>query len=284
MPYFTRRLFPLVIVNQNTCRMVEIFGKFHRQLRAGYHFVPPFISHLSEEIDLREYTTTIVNQEVITKDNIKIKINGAIFCQNLDPQKVAYSITNPSEAIKIIAESMLRCEIGKTPLDVVLHNRQDINEKLKNEIMSYADRWGVTCFRYEITEVKIDDEFVKYMNYEAESERQRRTLQLDAQSFEQSNINNAQQKKNILINQKKYEGRALYYFLSAWAARARVLKEFLAGDPQNKIVLESKLRSDLIKSYEELGSGDKNMFVKRNLADPQNILKSISLDGTGSPK
>ena len=129
---------------------------------------------------------------MITKDNVDIKIDGVLFYKIVDAYKSTYNITDPHLSTEIMAQSLLRIEIGKITLDQVLHQRQQLNDTLLREIKAVSDRWGVECYRYEILEINIDDEFIKLMNLEADSERKKRGLVLNAEAFKVSKMNSAE--------------------------------------------------------------------------------------------
>ena len=268
------------IVTPNTCKFVERFGRYHRRLDPGLNFLIPVYENASHTISLKEFTKKITKQEVITKDNINVEIEGVLYCKILDPFKATYNIEQPEKAIEVIAQSLLRCEIGKITLDSVLHERQKLNTKLLEEIKNNAERWGIICYRYEITNIHIDPEFLKYMNYEAESEREKRKLMLQATSYEITVMNQAEQKRMEILNKKKAEARSIYFLISSWINRVKVLKDILEKKESNVDILEMKLKNDLVKTYEELGLGDKNIFVRKDISNMNDIMSTVNLKNT----
>lgn len=267
------------IVTPNTCKFIERFGRFHRRLDPGLHMLIPIYENVTQEISLKEFTKHLTGQEVITKDNINLEIDGILYCKVLDPLKTNYDVTDPEKAIEIMAQSLLRCEIGKISLDSVLHDRQKLNDKLLEEIKHYSDRWGMTCFRYEITNINIESAFSKFMNFEAESERFKRKLMLNANSIELTTHNNAQKERMVILNKKKADAKSIYYVLSAWTNRIKMLREIMEGKNGNIDLLEMKLKNDLVQSYEELGKGDKNVFLRKDISNMKDVFSSVDLKG-----
>lgn len=265
------------IVTPNTCKLIERFGRFHRKLEQGIHFMIPVYENVTQEISLKEFTKHLTGQEVITRDSINLEIDGILYCKILEPYNTNYSVSDAEKAIEIMAQSLLRCEIGKITLDSVLHERQKLNEKLLEEIKHYSDRWGMTCFRYEITNINIESSFAKFMNFEAESERYKRKLMLNAESIEITTQNNALREKTVIINNKKAEAKAIYYSIAAWINRIKVLRDLIEKDRSNTDLLEMKLKNDLIQTYEELGHGEKTMFIRKDISNVKDVLSSIDL-------
>jgi regulator of protease activity HflC (stomatin/prohibitin superfamily) len=265
----------LTIVRPNTCKLVERFGRFTRKLDPGLHFLLPVFETVSNEISFKEETKSIIRQGVITRDSIDIKIDGLIYFKVFDAYKVTYSNVDAYWATEIMAQSLLRCEIGKLTLDAILQERQKLNAHLQEEMGNVADRWGIECFRYEITNINIDENFAKFMNYEAESERQRRKLQLDAQSIEVTAINNAQKDRAVFLNQKTAEGNQHYFNYQVIQHRARVLAELLEKNEIDLHELQLKLKRDLIAAFAELSAGEKTILMRKDLGDVNKILKDL---------
>jgi len=263
------------IVRPNTCKLVERFGRFARKLDSGIHFLTPVIETVTPEISFKEEAKSINKQGVITRDSIDIKIDGLIYFKVFDAYKVTYSTIDAYRATEIMAQSLLRCEIGKLTLDAILQERQKLNAHLQEEMGNIADRWGIECFRYEITNINIDETFAKFMNYEAESERQRRKLQLEAQSIEVTAINNAQKDRSVILNEKTAEGNQQFMNFQTIQHRARVLAELMERDEIDLHDLQLKLKRDLIAAFAQLSSGDKSILMRKDLADVNKILTNL---------
>ncbi len=269
------RLFPLMIVEQNTVRLLSRFGRFRRTLQPGLQFCIPIIDQVTPPVSLKEYTRDFHEQIAITKDGLRIILDCTLYGKVVDPFQYTFGVNNAPKAVEGIAKSLLRCEIGKLSLDEVLQQRQQLNQKLSDEMQTYADRWGMTCSRYEITRVDLESAFQEYMSLEAESERERRKRRLEAQQIEQTMMNDAQRQRVTQINERTVEGKRVYFHMSVWAARIGLLRGFVDAAPQNWGILEAKLKADLIKCYGQLAKEDQQVFMRRDVTQVGQVLNSL---------
>lgn len=268
-------MFPLAIVQQNTVRMVTRFGRFKRRLNPGLHVIIPFVDRMTDPISLKENTRQFDRQNAITKDGLTVSMALTLYTRVIDPVKYAFAVEDPPKAVAGIAQSLLRCEIGKLTLDEVLQQRQQLNQKLSDEMQTYGERWGVTCSRYEITKVDLDPSFGHFMNLEAESERERRKKRLEAQQIETTTMNEAQRKRVIVVNLRAVEAKKIYFHLTAWAVRVGVLRGFVEGSEGNWAILESKLKADLVNCYGQLATGDKQVFLRHDVTKVSKALDGL---------
>jgi len=93
-------------------------------------------------------------QTAITKDNVKIRIDGVLYFKIKDPYKASYAINNPVNAISLLAQTSMRSEIGKIVLDRTFIERDNLNTNIKISLNSASEKWGVDCMRYEIKDIK----------------------------------------------------------------------------------------------------------------------------------
>lgn len=256
---------PIKMVEQNTCRLVTRFGRYVRRMDPGLNLMVPLIDVATPAISLKEDTKNFDNQKAITRDGLSVTLACTLYTRVVDPVKYHFAVDSATRAVEGIAQSLLRCEIGKLSLDQVLQQRQQLNETLSQEMTQYADRWGITCPRYEITHVDVQQAFSAFMNLEAESERERRRKQLEAQQIEATTLNAAQQNRVALVSQKTVEAKRVYFQLTAWAARVTVLRNFAELSPACWAILESKLKTDLNRCYAKLAGGNKQIFLRQDL-------------------
>lgn len=142
----------------------------------------------------------IDGQTAITKDNVKISIDGVLYFKITDPQKASYEIANPINAIALLAQTSMRSEIGKIDLDRTFEERTSLNFSIKKALNSASEKWGVDCMRYEIKDIKPPEQIKRSMELEAESERIKRSKILHSEGEMQSKINIAKsiQRESIL--------------------------------------------------------------------------------------
>lgn len=126
------RLF--TIVREKSACIVERFGKYNRTLNPGFHFVTPFVDRIAYRYSLKEQKISIEKQTAITKDNVTIQLDGALFVQITDPLKASYSIEQPFQAITLLALTVLRSEIGKMKLDGLFRERDKLNSAIHHQV------------------------------------------------------------------------------------------------------------------------------------------------------
>lgn len=277
-------MFPIKMVQQNTCLLITRFGRYTRRLDAGLHFTVPFLDFATPPISLKEDTKNFDNQKAITRDGLSVTLACTLYTRVVDPIKYHFAVDSATRAVEGIAQSLLRCEIGKLSLDQVLQQRQQLNEKLSEEMQHYADRWGITCSRYEITHVDVQHAFGAFMNLEAESERERRKKQLEAQQIEETTMNVAQQNRVAYVNLKMVEAKRVYFQLAAWAARVTVLRNFAELSPTSWAVMESKLKSDLNRCYAKLGGEHKQVILRQDILQVGRALDVLDFGGQDQKK
>ena len=134
----------------------------------------------------------IDGQTAITKDNVKINIDGVLYFKINDPQKASYEVANPINAIALLAQTSMRSEIGKIDLDRTFEERTSLNYSIKKSLNSASEKWGVECLRYEIKDIKPPEQIKRAMELEAESERIKRSKILHSEGEMRSKINIAE--------------------------------------------------------------------------------------------
>ena len=120
-------------------------------------------------------------QEVITKDNVPVKVNAVVYYRVLDPDKAIISVENYHMATLQISQTTLRGVLGQSELDEILSEREKINQKLQKIIDDQTDPWGIKVSTVEIKEVEIPDNMKRAMARQAETERDRRAKIINAQ-------------------------------------------------------------------------------------------------------
>ncbi len=122
---------------------VERFGKYTRTMRPGLHFMMPFIDRIGSKLNMMETVLDVPSQEVITKDNAMIKVDGVVFFQVLDAPKAAYEVNNLSHAILNLTMTNVRTGMGSLALDELLSKRDENNSKLLHVVDAPTAPWGV---------------------------------------------------------------------------------------------------------------------------------------------
>ncbi|TLD82058.1 paraslipin [Helicobacter sp. MIT 05-5293] len=207
------------IISQTDVAIVERLGKFHRVLEGGFHIIIPVIDRISAKVTVREQIIDIKRQQVITKDNVNINIDGIVFLKVFDAKAAVYSVSDYKQAIANLATTTLRGEIGRISLDDSLSSRDQLNAALQVALGDAANNWGVKIMRVEISDISVPNDIEKAMNLQMKAEREKRAIELKAQAEKEALIRNAEALKQEKVLQaeaiermadaRKYEQIAL---------------------------------------------------------------------------
>lgn len=172
---------PIFVVKQYERGIVEFFGKYRKFIGPGLHFQIPFIE-VSRLRDVREHTMDIMPQEVITKDNVEIKVDGIIWVRpgydEEDIKKTFYNIDCWPVAVMQLAQTNLRQEFGHLTLDESLVAREQINHNLQTSLDKTTDEWGLKVTKVEIKLIDPPADIKKAMHKQKTAEQERRAMKL----------------------------------------------------------------------------------------------------------
>ena len=207
------------IISQSDIYIVERLGKFHKVLDGGFHIIIPFVDQIRAVITVREQLVDITKQQVITKDNVNISVDGIVFLKVVDGKMALYNVDSYKRAIANLAMTTLRGEIGAMNLDDTLSSRDRLNSALQRALGDAADNWGVKIMRVEISEISVPHGIEEAMNLQMKAEREKRAIELKAQAEKEALIRNAEALKQEKVLQaeaiermadaKKYEQIAI---------------------------------------------------------------------------
>jgi len=139
----------------------------------GLIIVWPMIDHL-RKVDLRVVTMDVPPQDVITLDNVSVRVNAVVFFRVLDPRKAVLEVENYIYATSQLAQTTLRSVLGETSLDQLLSERDEINTKLQDILDRMTDPWGIKVGTVEVKHVDLPEDMQRVMSRQAEAERDRR--------------------------------------------------------------------------------------------------------------
>ncbi|WP_314703024.1 SPFH domain-containing protein [Campylobacter rectus] len=252
------------IISQSDIYIVERLGKFHKVLDGGFHIIIPLVDQIRAQITVREQLVDISKQQVITKDNVNISVDGIVFLKVVDGKMALYNVDSYKRAIANLAMTTLRGEIGAMNLDDTLSSRDRLNSALQRALGDAADNWGVKIMRVEISEISVPHGIEEAMNLQMKAEREKRAIELKAQAEKEALIRNAEALKQEKVLQaeaiermadaKKYEQIAL---ATAQKEAMDMINESMA---QNAKAAEFLLARDRVGAFNELaknGSKDK---------------------------
>ena len=192
-------LSPFVFVKERNVKLVERFGRYARTLEPGLNFKVPFLEQVAYKHSLKERCLDIEHQTAITKDNVKIEINGVLFYKIVDAYNASYNINGPMEAMASLCMTTMRSEIGRLELDRTFEERELLNTNIKAALDQASQTWGLEVLRYEIKDIKPPTEIRRSMEFQAESERLKRSKVLASEGERQGIINVAEGYKQSKI-------------------------------------------------------------------------------------
>ena len=146
----------------------------------GVFFIIPIIDKMVK-VDLRTVTMDVPSQEVITKDNVPVRVNAVVYFRIVDPTKAITQVENYLLATSLLAQTTLRSVLGESELDELLAEREKINAKLQRIIDEHTDAWGIKVVSVEVRDVELPETMKRAMARQAEAERERRAKIIAAQ-------------------------------------------------------------------------------------------------------
>ena len=198
------------IVPQGREFTVERFGRYTRTLRPGIAFLTPFVEAVGRRVNMMEQVLDVPQQDVITKDNVSVRVDGIVFIQVMDASQAAYRVDNLTYAITQLSQTNLRTVVGSMDLDEVLSQRDQINTRLLSTIDHATNPWGVKVTRIEIKDLVPPPDITNAMARQMKAERERRAVLLEADGEKQAAITRAEGAKQAAILEAEGRREAAY--------------------------------------------------------------------------
>ncbi len=191
-------------VSQGEVGLIENLGKFSKETGPGLTFLIPGVQTM-RKVDIREQVITVPEQQIITKDNVGMAVDGIIYVQITDAQKAQYEISNVFLAVVNLAQTNLRNVLGTMSLDDTLSNRDSINVRLLEALDRETVKWGIKVLRVEIKKLEPPRDIQDSMSKQMKAEREKRAQILEAEGYRQALVTKSEGDKQSKILQAEGE-------------------------------------------------------------------------------
>lgn len=270
---------------------VERFGRYTHTLKPGLSLIVPFIDRIGAKVNVMEQVLDVPSQEVITKDNAMVTVDGVVFYQVLDSARAVYEVRQLKIAILNLVMTNIRTVMGSMDLDELLSQRDIINHKLLSVVDDATSPWGVKVTRIEIKDISPPRDLVDAMARQMKAERDKRATILDAEAVRQAQILQAEGEKQAQILQA--EGAKQAIVLQAEASKEAAFLEAMARERQAQaeaqataVVSEAISKGNInainyflgtkyVEALTSIGTADNSKMVMLPL-EATNILGSIA--------
>lgn len=248
----------IFVVQQSESVVVERLGSYSRTLEPGINWIIPFVDRpraitirryrevdgenlalvMREiRIDRRETVLDFPGQNVVTRDNVTVTVNGALYFQILDPKMAVYEVENFIQAVEVLAKTSLRSEIGKMELDKLFESRTEVNNALQSTMDEVGDKWGVKVNRVEIQDISMPVEVETAMRLQMAAERKRRATVTEANGEKEAAIARAEgQKQAAILTAEGEREAAILRSMGEQVAIRRILEAVGEGAPVDMVI------------------------------------------------
>lgn len=226
----------LVVILYNTIKILKeyergvifLLGRFQRVKGPGLIILIPGIQKMTK-VDLRVIVMDVPTQDVISRDNVSVKVNAVIYFRIVDPEKAVIRVANVFEATSQLSQTTLRSVLGQHELDDMLAEREKLNTDIQNLLDQRTDNWGIKVANVEIKHVDLDESMIRAIAQQAEAERSRRAKVINAEGEKQAALMIAEAAKTLASEEQALQVRYL-----------QTLKE-IANEKTNTIVFPMPL-------------------------------------------
>lgn len=274
------------IVPQGMTYVVERLGKYNRTLTPGVALLLPFLDRIRYAYSTKEQGLMIPQQTAFTRDNVAVDIDGVIFLRIVDCVKASYNIDNPIYNLINLAQTTMRSEIGRLPLDSLFEERHLLNRNIIEVIAAEAAEWGVECKRYEIRDIHVSEAVRQSMDFQAEAERRKRKLILESEGDAASEINRAEAKRRAAqlsadgqayqkVALAKAEADAIEAVASATAKATARIASTMHTTPGAEAAVALRLAEQSISNMGKLAKETNTVVLSAPVGDPASLATQV---------
>lgn len=268
------------VVPQGFEYTVEHFGKYTTTMSPGLHFLVPYMQGVGRKVNMMEQVFEVPSQDVITKDNAVVRVDGVVFFQVLEAAKAAYEVSNLDQAMIALVQTNIRTVIGSMDLDESLSQRETINAKLLGVVDHATSPWGVKVNRIEIKDIQPPQNLIQSMQQQKMAEQNKRAAVLEAEGVRQSEILRAEGEKQAAILQAEGKREAAYReaearerLAEAEAKATEMVSEAIGkGDVQ---AINYFVAQKYVEAFRELATSGNSKFIMMPM-ETSGIIGSIA--------
>jgi len=273
------------IVPTKVSLVVERLGKFSKQLEPGFHLLVPFIDKVRYRHNLKEQAVDVPAQDCFTQDNVKVRVDGVLYLQVVDPKKASYGIKDYKYATIQLAQTTMRSVIGKLELDKTFEERQQINAAVVKSVDDASDPWGVNVSRYEIQNITVPDTILQAMEVQMKAEREKRAsisrsvgdmesrINYSQATMEEA-VNKSEGEKEKWINEAEGRSREILAVAKATAEGIRNIANAIE-ESGGEDAVAMRIAESYIEELKRLATHDTKLILPLDISSMEAVMKTV---------
>ena len=267
------------IVPQGSNYTVENLGRYTKTLSPGMHILVPVMERVAHQINMKEQVIDIPSQDVITRDNAMVRVDGVAFFQILNAAKAAYEVDMLQHSMVNLTMTNIRTVMGSMDLDELLSNRDRINAQLLHVVDAATEPWGVKITRIEIKDIAPPRDLIDSMARQMKAEREKRAQILESEGLRQAAILKAEGEKQARVLEA--EGRKEAAYRDAEARERSAEAEAKATEMVSTAIANGNVQAinyfvanNYVKALESLASAPNSKIIMMPL-EASSIIGSL---------